>query len=154
MRVTNLRLQQWTIAVFAMLAAQSSILEIAAAADTSGQYFQVGARGVTLPGQLQPQALVAIQIDLGTLENCESRLALMAKNKELVEVFGSGALWCSSESATAQLKFHGAFRNRITGKTLVVESQYIEVCTWTVEALTGGQAPSNKIEVTTACQAR
>jgi hypothetical protein len=136
------------------MSAQSLVLEGATAAETSGQYFQAGARGFIPPGQSQPQALVALQIDLGTRENCESRLAQIAKSKEAAEAFGSGALWCSSESATVQLKFHGAFRNRVSGKSLVVESQYIELCTSAVEALTGGQAPNNKIEVTTACQAR
>ena len=150
MRTASLRLLRWSIAPIAML-----LVELSAAAEPSGQYFQVGARGLTLavPGQL-PRSLISLQVNLGTRENCESRLAIIAKTKEVAEALGGPELWCSPESATAQLKFHGAFRNRLTGKSIVLESDSIELCTSAVEAMTGGQAPNNKIEVTTACQAR
>ena len=137
-----------------LLTAQAFLSQFAAAVEKSGQYFQVGVRGFTPPGKLEPEAAVTLQIDLGTREVCESRLALIANNKEVTDALGSGALWCSSESASAKLQYHGVFRNRISGKTLQVESQYIELCTSAVEAMTGGQAPNNKIEVTTECQGR
>lgn len=153
MRTTNVRLQQRIIGVLALTMAQSSMVGMAAAAEAAGQYFQVGcARCFTPQGKLQPQSLVSLQVDLGTRENCESRLALIPKTRETTEA--GLELWCSSESATNQLKFYGVFRNRLTGKSLLFESDSIELCMSGVEVMTGGQAPSNKIEVTTACQAR
>jgi hypothetical protein len=98
--------------------------------------------------------LVGLQIDFETREACETRVARIAKSKEAMESLGGQEVWCSSESATAQLKFHGVFRNRLTGKSLHFESDSIEFCMAAVEAMTGGHAPNNNIEVTTACQAR
>jgi len=150
MRTGSQRFLRWSIGLIAML-----LVELSAAAESSGQYFQVGARGVKfhVPGQL-PRALISLQVNLGTRENCESRLAVIAKTNGIAESLGGPELWCSSDSATAQLKFHGAFRNRLTGKTLVLESDSIELCASAVEVLTGGQAANNKVEVVTACQAR
>ena len=150
MRTASPRLLRWSIGLLVTL-----LVELSAAADSSGQYFQAGARRITFhaPGQL-PQALISLQVNLGTRENCESRLAVIAKTKDVAESLGGPELWCSPNSATARLKFHGAFRNRLTGQTLVLESDSIELCASAVEVLTGGQAANNKIEVVTPCQAR
>ena len=150
----RLRRQQFAIAALALLTAQACLSQLAVAAETSGQYFQLGVRGFTPPGKLEPEALVTLQIDLGTREVCESRLAVIAKSKEVADAFGTGALWCSSESASAKLGYHGVFRNRTSGKTLHFESESVELCKTAIEAMTGGQAPNNKIEMATECQAR
>ena len=146
--------RQRLIAALALLAVQAWLIPIAAAAAPSGQYFQIGFHGFTPPGKLVPESFVMVQIDVGTREVCEARLAVMVKTKEVVETLGADGLWCSSESASAKLKYHGVFRNRITGKTLHMESNDVDWCKTAAEFMTGGQAANNKIEVVTECQAR
>jgi len=120
----------------------------------SGQYFQSGYRGPTPPTTNDPDPVVNLQVDLATPANCETRLGRIAGSKEVGVALGAESVWCSAKSASKQLKFFGVFKNRTTGKSVQIESADIELCTAAVEALTGGRAPNNKIEVTMACQAK
>jgi hypothetical protein len=120
----------------------------------SGQYFQLGYRGPTPPTTNDPDPVVNLQIDLGTSDLCEARLSKLSQSNKVTEALGRESLWCSAKSASTKLEYLGVFRNKATGKSVRVESADISLCTSTVEALTGGQAPNNKIEVTTACGAK
>ena len=150
----SLHLRQLRLAAFALLLAEACLAHAASPAETSGQYFQVGVKGFTPAGKTEPQTLVVVQVDMATREICESRVATLSQNKDGAELVTSGAVWCSSISASAALTYHGVFRNRINGKTVHIEGNDISYCQMAAEQWTGGHAPNNKIEVVAECQAR
>ena len=94
-----------------------------------------------------------MQIDLGTQASCESRLAVIEKSKATADALGSGAWW-SANSASAQLKYAGVFKNRTIGRSLQVEASDLLLCTTTAEALTGAHALKDNVEIVSACHAR
>ena len=150
----SLHLRQLRLAAFALLLVEACLAHAASPAETPGQYFQMGVRGFTPAGKTEPQTLVVFQIDMATRKICESRVAALSQNKDAADAVVSGAIWCSSISASTDLKYHGVFRNRINGKTVHIEADNISYCNMAAEFWTGPQAPNNKVEVVTECQAR
>ena len=125
-----------------------------AAEPPAGRYFQFGVRDFIPPDKQKPEPLVSLQIDLGSQDVCEKRLSAIRASPEAGDSFAPSSAWCSSVSASEQLKYHGVFRNRVNGKTFDFEAAFLDWCQIAVEMMTGGQAPNNKIEVVTQCAAR
>lgn len=114
---------------------------------TPGRYLQAGAQDIAPeePGPLQ--VVVIWQIELASQEECERRLVQMKAQSDLGELVGTGGIWCSATSASEKLKVSSTFRHRVTGKSLVVETEDVASCQEVVAGFTGGQNANEKVEV-------
>jgi hypothetical protein len=121
----------------------------------SGRYFQVGLRRPARPTTNDPDPLVNIQIDLGSQEICESRLAAVPKNNEMHSASEGEDTWCSPESASAKLKYHGMLMNISNGKASHIETDSLEWCkAITDQAMTAGAVSGKTSKLSLECQAR
>lgn len=90
----------------------------------SGNYFQMGLRWPVQPTTNDPEPVVNVQIDLGSRELCESRLAGLPPDQD---ARGQSA-WCSPKSASAGLKFYGVLQSKRSGQLVRVETTSLEEC--------------------------
>jgi hypothetical protein len=95
--------------------------------------------------------MINMQIDLGSQELCESRLAAVPKDNE----FGSEGTWCSPESVSAKLKYHGMLTNSSNGKALHIETDSLEWCKAIADqTMTAGAGSGKANKLSLECQAR
>ena len=121
----------------------------------SGRYLQMGLRRPLRPTTNDPDPFVNIQIDLGTRELCESRLAGVPKGYGPGAVLGGEEAWCSPESASAKLRYHGMVKNGSAGKVFHIETDSLEGCqSLADQAVRAGGASGKAIKLGLACQAR
>ena len=121
----------------------------------SGRYFQAGVLRPARPTTNDPDPIVTMQIDLGSQELCESRLAAAPKDNEVRSASGGEGTWCSPESASTKLKYHGMLTNSRNGKALHIETDSLEWCqTIADQAVTVGAASGKANKLSLECQAR
>jgi hypothetical protein len=121
----------------------------------SGKYFQMGLRRPPRPTTNDPDPLINIQIDLGSQERCESRLAAVPKDNEMRSGSEGQETWCSPESASAKLKYHGMLTNSSNGKALHIETDSLEWCQAIADQSMAAVAASGKADkLSLECQAR
>jgi hypothetical protein len=141
--------------VLSLLPQNASGLLVPAPTRPSGRYFQMGLLRPARPTTNDPDSLVTLQIDLGSQELCESRLAATPKNSEMRSAFEDEDAWCSPESASAKLKYHGMLTNSSNGKVFHIETDSIEWCkVITDQAMTASTASGKANKLSLACQAR
>ncbi len=120
----------------------------------SGRYFQTGLRRSARPTTNDPHPIVNMQIDLGSEELCKSRLAAVPKDNEMRSAWGEDT-WCSPESASATLKYHGMLMNSSNGKAVHIETDSLEWCqAITDQAKTASAASGKANKLSLECQAR
>jgi hypothetical protein len=106
----------------------------------SGNYFQMGLRWPVRPTTNDPEPIVNLQIDLGSRELCESRLAVLPRDRDAP---GESA-WCSPLSASARLKFYGVLKSNRSDKPLRVETETLEECELIAQQASTAGADPNK----------
>jgi hypothetical protein len=121
----------------------------------SGRYFQTGLRRPARPTTNDPDPIINMQIDLGSQELCNSRLAAVPKDNEMRSASEGEDRWCSPESASATLKYHGMLKNSSNGKALHIETDSLEWCqAITDQAKTASAASGKANKLSLECQAR
>jgi hypothetical protein len=121
----------------------------------SGRYFQMGLRRPARPTTNDPEPIINAQIDLGSQELCESRLAAVPKDEAMRSDFGGEETWCSPESASAKLKYHGTLTNSSNGKALHIETDFLESCQAIADqARAAGATSGNANKLCLECKAR
>jgi hypothetical protein len=141
--------------VLSLLPRNASGLLVPEPTRPSGRYFQMGLLRPARPTTNDPDPLVTIQIDLGSQELCESRLAATPKNSEMRSAFEDEDAWCSPESASAKLKYHGMLTNSSNGKVFHIETDSLEWCEAIAEqAMTVGAVSGKTTKLSMECQAR
>jgi hypothetical protein len=121
----------------------------------SGRYLQEGWRLPARPTTNDPDPSVIVQIDLGSQQLCESRLATVPKDTRRHSSLGGDEAWCTPNSASAKLKYHGRLTTVSNGKSFYIETRSVEWCKEIADqAITAGAAAQKAIELSLECQAR
>jgi hypothetical protein len=121
----------------------------------SGKYFQMGLRSPARPTTNDPDPIINIQMDLGSQELCESRLAAVPKDNEMRSASEGEETWCSPKSASAKLKYHGMLTNSSNGKAFHIETDSLAWCQAIADqAMTAGAASGKANKLSLECQAR
>lgn len=142
--------------ILRLLPRDASGLLVPEPARPSGRHLQRGLRASTRATTNDPDPLFNMQIDLGSQELCESSLAAVPKDTQMSSrsTFGGDWTWCSPESASAKLKYHGRFTNS-KGKSFYIETDSVEQCQAIADqSMTAGVAARKAIELSLKCQAR
>lgn len=141
--------------VLSLLPQNASGLLVPEPTRPSGRYFQMGLRRPARPTTNDPDPLVNVQIDLGSQELCESRLAAVPKNNEMRSASEGEDTWCSPKSASAKLKYHGVLTNSSNGKAFRIETDSLEWCKEIADqAMIAGAASGKANKLSLECQAR
>jgi hypothetical protein len=141
--------------VLSLLPQNARGLLVPAPTRPSGKYFQMGLRRPARPTTNDPDPIINIQIDLGSQELCESRLAAVPKDNEMRSASEGEDTWCSPESASAKLKYHGMLTKSSNGKALHIETDSLAWCQEiAAQAMTADAASGKANKLSLECQTR